>query len=56
MVFSYGIRATCDDVIFIASYNNKTIGDEVQWPNQEEQTTVAQHMPKFQGCIKWRVH
>jgi hypothetical protein len=31
MIFSYGIGATCDDVVFIASYNNETIDDEVQW-------------------------
>jgi hypothetical protein len=33
MLFSYGIGAICDDVVFIASYNNETIDDEVQWLN-----------------------
>jgi hypothetical protein len=52
MVFSYGIGAICDDVVFIASYNHEIIDDEVQWLSQEEQTLFAQHMLKFKGCIK----
>jgi hypothetical protein len=36
MMFSYGIGAICDDVVFITSYNNETIDDEVQWPSQKE--------------------
>jgi len=55
-MFSCGIGAICDDVVFIASYNNETIDDEVQWLSQEEQTFFAQHMFKFKGCIRQRVH
>jgi hypothetical protein len=34
------------------SHINEAIGDKVRWLSLKEHATFAQHMPKFQGCIR----
>lgn len=51
MLWNWSRSSLCDDAIFVASYVNKAIGDEIRWPTLEERHALAAHIPQLPGCI-----
>lgn len=45
MLWNWSRLVVCDDTIFVASFVNKAIASELQWPTVEERRALASHIP-----------
>ena len=50
-LWNWGKSSVIDDQIFIASYINWALRDEIKWPNELEKQALASIIPTFPGCI-----
>jgi DDE superfamily endonuclease len=49
--WNWSQSSLCDDVKWVADALNESMKDEIQWPDENCRSQLAQRLPEFPGCI-----